>query len=215
MVRIGIYTDDFKFYYKVIKTLKEWGLPYCSIEDMLKIPLDIPVILSSTQDSHISPLQIRNSSPAGAIRSSIPRLTGKSFFSSLIIGIDPGPKPGIAVSGDEIITEAVETPGITEAVTFIKDALTDYSYRYSEIRIGNGDKPNRKKLLSELTDLDISIIVVNEKGTSSPHGIHNNALSAARITLVDDFQYRRFYSEIGVKRKDAIEREFRTIKMFV
>ncbi|EQD80978.1 hypothetical protein B1A_00319, partial [mine drainage metagenome] len=101
-------------------------------------------------------------------------------------------------------------------VTFIKNALSDYSFRYSEIRIGNGDKPKQKKInFTELTELDVSIIVVNEKGTSSPHGIHNNALSAARITLIDDFQYRHFYSEIGVKRKEAIEREFRTIKMFV
>ena len=41
MVRFGIYTDDFRFYYKAIKELKEWGLPFCSIDekfDQMRIP---------------------------------------------------------------------------------------------------------------------------------------------------------------------------------
>ena len=215
MVRFGIYTDDFRFYYKTIRELKDWGLPFCSIDDISDIPVDIPVILSSSSDKPMDRFQIRESSPIRAIRKALPILAGKKQFSSLIIGMDPGPRPGVAILADLIITEANEMPDIHEAVLFIKNVLNDYNYKFFEIKIGNGDKPNRKKLVSEISDLNVDYTIVNERGTSGPHAIHNNALSAARMTLIDNTKFRKYPDKPGVKRKNAIESEFRTIKILV
>ncbi len=215
MVRFGIYTDDFRFYYRAIKTLKEWKLPYCSIDNATDIPIDVPIVLSSLKDDQIIKFQIRANSPERAIRKALPILAGKREFTSLVIGIDPGPKPGVAVSADMIIVEAKELPSISDAVLFVKGVLSDYNYRQSKIKLGNGDKPNRKKLIFHLVQLDVEVNIVNEKGTSGPHAIHNNALSAARITLIDDSRFRNFKTQNGIKRRDAIENEFRTLKIFV
>ncbi|MHB1492162.1 MAG: hypothetical protein ACYCR7_00435 [Thermoplasmataceae archaeon] len=215
MVRFGIYTDDFRFYYRAIKTLKEWKLPYCSIDNATDIPIDVPIVLSSLKDEQIIKFQIRENSPERAIRKALPTLAGKREFTSLIIGIDPGPKPGVAVSADMIIVEAKELPSVSDAVLFVKGVLTDYNYKQSKIKLGNGDKPNRKKLIFQLVQLDVEVNIVNEKGTSGPHAIHNNALSAARITLIDDSRFRNFKTQNGIKRRDAIDSEFRTLKIFV
>ncbi|OWP56167.1 MAG: hypothetical protein B2I17_07485 [Thermoplasmatales archaeon B_DKE] len=213
MGRIGIFTQDFKFYHDVIYQLREWELPFVSIEDPGQIPEDVPVVLSADGDDQL-PRQIKSSNPVQAIRMALPRLLNRYDFNSIIIGIDPGPRPGIAVTADMILTEAYECPDTASVGKEVQEIADFYSYKNISIKIGNGDKPNRMAIMDALEKTNIGITIVDETNTSMPHKIHDNALSAARIAFIEGNYYplavpRKF------NRKDVYDKEFVTIRKLV
>ncbi|PYB67875.1 hypothetical protein DMB44_06780 [Thermoplasma sp. Kam2015] len=211
MPRVGIITSDFKFYHDVINELKSWKIPFVSLDLKDGIPDDVVVILSSIRDDIDLPGQVKAQDGIDGIRRAIPRLLNKTMFKDLIIGIDPGPKPGIAVFGDDVLLEAFECPTVFSVRNFVDSISMSYSYENIMIKIGNGDKPNREIIMSRLSDVDIAIEIVNEKNTSTPHKIHDNALSAARIAQINGF-YPTKKIPIKFSRKNVYEKEFTTLR---
>ncbi|AGO61193.1 hypothetical protein [Ferroplasma acidarmanus] len=213
MTRVGIYTHDFKFYHDIIKELKRWNLPFFSIPDLYSIPGDINVILSSEQDPFTLPGQIKAVTATEGIRRSLPVLLNKSQFTRVIIGIDPGPRPGIAVMSDNVLMEAWECPTICGVKDDVLDVVKNYSYRYIMIKIGNGDRPNRDIIIKQLKNI-APMVIVNEENTSTPHKIHDNALSAARISLIDD-RYDTSRTPVKFSRKNIYDKEFITLHSLI
>ena len=213
MTRVGIYTHDFKFYHDIVMDLKRWNLPFFSITDLYSIPADINVILSSINDTFTLPGQIKASNSIEGIRKCLPLLLNREEFNKIVIGIDPGPRPGVAVMGDEVLLEAWECPVIANIRESIIRIIEDYSYRYVMIKIGNGDRPNRDLIIKHLKNL-APMIIVNEENTSTPHKIHDNALSAARISLIDD-RYDISKTPVKFSRKNIYEKEFTTLHSLI
>lgn len=216
MARIGVYTSDFKFYHDVIKLLKEWGLPFVSVESSESIPSDVSVILSSSKDEVKLERQVKSNDSKQALRMSLSRLLMKDAFDSLVIGIDPGPYPGLAVLADDVLTEAYECPSIDIVGGEIDSIVSSYHFNQLEIKIGDGDAPNRDLIIDSLREINLKVRVVDEKNTSFPHKIHDNALSAARIAQVEQ-QYLISDEQLmqNLKRKQAYEREFTTLRSLV
>lgn len=213
MTRVGIYTHDFKFYHDVIIELKNWNLPFFSITDLYSIPADINVILSSTSDTFVLPGQIKATNSTEGIRKCLPALLNKDTFNKVIIGIDPGPKPGIAVMADNVLMEAWECPSIGNVKKDVLAVIDNYIYDYIMIKIGNGDRPNRDLIIKQLKNL-ATVVIVNEENTSTPHKIHDNALSAARISLIDD-RYDISKTPVKFSRKNIYEKEFITLHSLI
>ena len=215
MARIGVFTMDFKFYHDVIQLLKQWQLPFVSLESPENVPPDVSVILSSSRDEVSLTNQIKSEKPEDALRKSLCTFVSKDSFESLVIGIDPGPYPGVAVFADNILTEAYECPILDKLGAEIHSIINSYMYKDLEIKVGNGDAPNRDNIIKTLKDLHLKITVVDEKNTSFPHKIHDNALSAARIAQIDKM-YRISENAISnQRRKTAYEREFTTLKSII
>ncbi len=213
MTRVGIYTHDFKFYHDVIRDLKVWNLPFFSITDLYSIPEDIKVILSSNRDTFTLYGQVKAASSIEGIRKSLARLLNKNSFERIVIGIDPGPKPGIAVMADNVLMEAFECPSICEIRHDVLAIANSYEYNYFIIKIGNGDRPNRDAIIKTLKNV-APVIIVNEENTSTPHKIHDNALSAARISLIVD-RYDLSRTPEKFSRKNIYEKEFTTLKSLI
>ena len=216
MARIGVFTSDFKFYHDIILLLREWNLPFLSIESSDSIPADVSVILSSSRDTFELENQVKSDSSIQALRMSLHRLLLKNRFGSLVIGIDPGPYPGIAVFADNVLMEAYECPSVSKIGEEIDSIVNSYSYSDMEIKVGNGDAPNRDQIIRSLELMKLKIKVVDEKNTSFPHKIHDNALSAARIAQVEHrYIISDGYQSQNMKRKYAYEREFTTLKSII
>jgi hypothetical protein len=214
MSRLGVFTFDFRFYYNVIHLLKHWKIPFTSIDSTLDIPDDIPVILSSIGDEDINYQQIKTKEPISAIRKAMPYLLEKRAFQCTYIGIDPGPKPGVAVLSDRILIEAFEVSDISTVGVEISKIKRDYLTDLMIIRIGNGDMPNREKILTQLYSLNLPINIVDENGTSKPHKTHDNILSAARIANIEFFHKDAINVREHRDRNSQLEKEFMTIKNF-
>ncbi len=216
MARIGVFTSDFKFYRDVIQLLREWNLPFMSIESTDSVPDDVSVVLSSSRDDFDIINQVKSDNPLQGLRMSLSKLLMRERFDSVVIGIDPGPYPGIAVFGDNILTEAYECPSLTQIGGEVSAIVASYTYSDLQVKLGNGDAPNRDYILDTLKSMELRIRVVDEQNTSFPHKIHDNALSAARIAQVD--QKYTISPELlaqNIKRKEAYEKEFVTLKSVI
>lgn len=211
MGRVGIFTLDFKFYHDIIADLRKWKIPFTSLESTSNIPRDVSVVLSSEKDERFWDRQINARDSTYGIRNSLPLLMNREIFDEVIIGLDPGPYPGIAVVADNILTEAFETPVIDMVRKEIMEIKNSYRYRNISIKIGDGDKPHRDRIIKDLNDTGIELKIVDERNTSMPHKIHNNALSAARIASLGSIFVPPRNSE-KISKKDVYDREFLTIQ---
>ena len=211
MGRVGIFTLDFKFYHDIIADLRKWKIPFTSLESTSNIPRDVSVVLSSEKDERFWDRQINARDSTYGIRNSLPLLMNREIFDEVIIGLDPGPYPGIAVVADNILTEAFETPVIDMVRKEIMEIKNSYRYRNISIKIGDGDKPHRDRIINDLNDTGIELKIVDERNTSMPHKIHNNALSAARIASLGSIFVPPRNSE-KISKKDVYDREFLTIQ---
>lgn len=216
MARIGVFTSDFKFYRDVIQLLREWNLPFLSMESTDSVPDDVSVVLSSSRDDFTIANQVKSEKPLHGLRASLAKLLMREKFNNVIIGIDPGPYPGIAVFGDNVLMEAFECPSLQQIGGEVGAIVDSYMYADLEVKVGNGDAPNRDYILSALRAMELRIRVVDEQNTSFPHKIHDNALSAARIAQVEDrYTIAPELQSQNMKRKEAYEKEFVTLKSVI
>lgn len=189
MHRLGIFTSDFRFYHDAVKLLKEWSLPFESLESRESVPGDVLAVLTSERDEFEVEKQVRGANALQALRRSLPRLVGKTVFARIVIGIDPGPKPGVAVVCDGVVSEALEISALSVLPDYISGVLADYPYIDLFAMVGNGDKPNRDVIVESMRKLGVRVIIVDERSTTIPHKRENNALSAAIIAMAQDRKY--------------------------
>ncbi len=211
MGRVGIFTLDFKFYHDIIVDLRKWKIPFTSLESTSNIPRDVAVVLSSEKDERFWDRQINARDSTYGIRNSLPLLMNREVFDEVVIGLDPGPYPGVAVIADNVLTEAFETPMIEMVRKEVMEIRDSYRYKNISIKIGDGDKPHRDRIIQDLAETGIDLKVVDERNTSMPHKIHNNALSAARIASLGSIFVPPRNSE-KISKKDVYDREFLTIQ---
>ncbi len=210
MGKLGIYTKNPRFYYGVIRALRDFGINFISIENVSEDLKNVDVVLSSGGDMRISEKQIFQDDPVRAVRRSFSFFMGSEKFHTIYIGIDPGPKPGIAVTSNNVVLEAFELFDISRIGSMVETLIADYGAEYCSFRVGNGDKPNRQYILKQISPLGLNIEIINETGTSFPHKTHDNALSAARIANIEIF-LKNGPSLTVKKRRELIEEEFRTL----
>ena len=212
MPKLGVFTSNFLFYHNIVQLLKRMNVPFELTSASQETHAQI--IISALGDPDAGALQIRGNDPLGVMRKVFPRVMGKSQFSKIVIGIDPGPRPGVAVMGDSVLLEAFEIVDPHRISRVLSTIMSDYDYKECVVRLGDGDLPNRKIIERELLVMRIPVKIVDESNTSFPHNLHNNALSAARIARSEDSSYRTV-NFAGLKRKEIFEREFVTIRKFL
>jgi hypothetical protein len=103
---------------------------------------------------------------------------GKKRFSKIIVGIDPGPKPGIAVIGDGNVIEEIQLSHVGEVRKIVDDINVGYGVEHFIVRIGDGDIVNRNKIVNSLVDT-YRVEIVNEKNTSE--SITNRNVESAKV----------------------------------
>lgn len=99
-------------------------------------------------------------------------------FEEIIIGIDPGKYPGIAILGNNK-TVSVHHVSEGEVCPLIKRIREEYWNKKILVRIGHGARLIRTRLINDLLDLGLRIEMVDETGTT-PHlgkGVHGQVVS--------------------------------------
>jgi hypothetical protein len=192
MKTIGVYTKDFSLYYDLLRILKKRKIAYVSLNTLENIPSRISVILTSNSEMHVikSPKVIAADayeSVEHAIDLAQQMLLGKDMYNKLIIGIDPGDKPGIAIVGDDVLIQKlnVETP--EKVLIKIKMIIKEFPSKDIIIRIGHGSIITRNRIINSLIVLKLPIEIVDETKTSSNQQTsraERDSESAAAIALL-------------------------------
>lgn len=191
MKTIGVYTKDFSLYYDILRVLKKRKIPYVSLTSTDHIPHRIGVILTSNNEIH--DIRVANKIIAADAYESIDQavdkalhiLIGKTLYTQVYIGIDPGEKPGIAVVGDDILLQKKQVKSPEEVYETIKWILSEYPSRECIIRIGHGSITIRNRIINSLIPLGVSIEIVDESKTSLDHPrSKRDAEAAAAIAML-------------------------------
>jgi hypothetical protein len=191
MKKIGVYTKNFSLYHDIIKTLNGKNVPFVVLLDPKKISSTVGVILTSSVEKNELKKKYKVVSvdtfpnPSIAVDRALELLHGGQKYEKLIIGIDPGEYPGIALYGDDSLLNKWNTNSLPEAIDLIKHILKEYQSSEKIIRIGHGSNIIRNHIINMLLPLGVTIEVVDEhKTTDKKMRVEKDSEAAAKIALI-------------------------------
>lgn len=86
-------------------------------------------------------------------------------FEQIIIGIDPGKYPGIAVLGNNR-TISAHRVSVSEVCPLIRKIMREYRGKKLIVRIGHGARLIRSRLVNDILDMGLEVEMVDETGTT-------------------------------------------------
>jgi hypothetical protein len=160
-----------------MEALRKKGLPFTQLEIGQSLPSKDTIWFGSEEE-------VANAIGEGrgiacnidccesAVTQAIILRNGLSEIENISIGIDPGPRPGLAWLADGVVVEHINS--ITTAAEF----------KNMTLRIGDGAPLSRDRIINKCLENQWNIEEVNEAKTS--HGLlrHNHSTSAVRIALL-------------------------------
>ena len=192
MKTLGVFTTDFSLYHDVLKVLKQRHIPYVSLSSPKNIPSRIGVLLTSSKEEVVMKFHRivavdTYDTIEKAIDAALQQLIGKEMYSRIVIGIDPGERPGVALLGDDIILQKTQVSSPEKVAPLIKQYLNDHPATATIIRIGHGAPVTRNRIINSLIPLQVPIEIVDETKTTSSHQLRRldrDREAAAAIALL-------------------------------
>ena len=210
---LGILTEDFRLYHDVVAALRARGLPFVTLSFSRRIPENVGAILTSSAEAariH-SPHVVVVDDVENAIAKAGQVSTGKTDGPELLIGVDPGREPGVAVlgDGDVLDTRLASSP---EAVRDqVRTAVQMFPARQVRVRVGHGDPTNRNRILNSLAADRLRVEIVDEAGTThrSPQPDLDAAVDIARtpgVRVEPPFEVRPTPGEVReIQRRSRLQ----------
>jgi len=96
-------------------------------------------------------------------------LNGRNDINQVVIGIDPGKNPGVAVLEDGQVSEVYHVPA-RDVPGLVRKILENYPGKDIVIRIGDGARLVGTRLINSILDMGVNVEVVDETGTSPSMG---------------------------------------------
>ena len=114
---IGIMTANFRFFYEIVQILKEHRVPFVTLDFDEDVPINVGVVITTREEKQNVRFHrvVAENSPAMAYKLAHGQLKGREKVDTMVVGIDPGRRPGLAIIGDGRVLFA-ETVGSPEAV---------------------------------------------------------------------------------------------------
>jgi hypothetical protein len=171
---VALATRDPALYAELADVLRDRRIPTVSLLPGQRVPRQAAVVLTSEEEAasivHHHVLAV----PREGDRTGVWAEVGSALMAhdgrgELVVGIDPGPRPGYAVlEGNDSIAEGVlEDP---EAVGRLGSHLRRrFPGRPIRFRVGSGDRLARDRIVNALLPVRRPVEVVNEQGTT-PRG---------------------------------------------
>ncbi len=181
---IGILTEDFHFFYELVKGLKERGMEFVSLEEGREVPPNVGVVVTTPKeagDIDFDPLVAAEDAEM-AINVARCVLAGGTRVRTVVIGIDPGSTTGIAIYGEGrlLATDEVDSP--EKAAESVGKLLSCLRYSHSVARVGHGDATKRDRIIRSIWGMVDEVEVVDETGTTGRVG-RDDVEAAKRIAM--------------------------------
>ncbi len=181
--RIALITDDFAIFQSILEVTKFRSIDTLVLSFSDPIPPDIGSVITSASESDrivFDPEKIVTFSEdaESTVNAALLKLNGKTGKGQIIIGIDPGKNPGIAVLEDDMVIAIYHTPS-REVMGAVRQILENYPPENCIVRIGHGARLVSAQLSNSLLDLGVRVELVDETGTTPAmgRGIHGSEIS--------------------------------------
>ncbi len=165
---LGLLTTDFRLYHDLVSVLKERDIPFASLSFNEPVPAEVAVVLTSPEEAHQIDFEprVQCDDVEDAVSQALQILRGVTSYREVIVGVDPGPRPGVAILGDGEVIES-RTASSPEAVRdILLGVLRNYDGEVFTVRIGHGDPTNRNRILNALSETGVRAEIVDERGTT-------------------------------------------------
>jgi hypothetical protein len=184
---VALVTRDPRLYHELAGFLRERGLPSVSLLPGDRIPESVAVVLTSDDElatiEHPHVLPVAEGGDRRALGAAIAHaLHAIPDDVDLVVGIDPGPRPGYAIVSDDLtlgegVLDAPDSIGV-----FAVQLRHRFPSRRVVFRVGSGDPPARNRIVNDLLSRRRNVELVDENGTT-PHGRRRprDAAAARRI----------------------------------
>ena len=178
---IGILTKDVRLYYDLIIFLKSRRIQFRMLDFDRKIPRDIGVVLTSQDELEAIDFEpkIAVTDLEADVRRARQVAAGMERAQELVVGVDPGPMPGIAAISQGKVIETAQAQNPAHAADIIFGILSDYSYSQCVLKIGHGAPEERDQLIELVGGSFDRVEIVDEASTSRAREGHED--SAVRI----------------------------------
>jgi hypothetical protein len=164
---IGVMTEDFHFFYRLVRRLKERGEPFTSLRFVDPVPWNVSVVITTCAEKEKVPFSLvaAHEDPDCAINMAKAMRKGGSF-KQLIAGIDPGRTIGLAIFGDGklLLTEELSWP--EETAKEIERLTDGIVYEELMVRIGHGDRTIRNRIIKSIWAIADRVEIVDETNTT-------------------------------------------------
>lgn len=165
---IGVFTNDFRFFYQVVRLLKERGEPFVSLGRSGDVPPSVGVVITTSKEKENIRFGkvVGLDDPEEAVNTAHCMLAGGTKYRTVIVGIDPGKSTGVAVYGEGKLL-ASETVGSPEQVAgSIARLLKCLSFSKAVARVGDGDPTKGNRIIRSIWPLFSEVELVDETGTT-------------------------------------------------
>jgi hypothetical protein len=166
---IVVATDDFRLYHAVVQELRDRGVVFTTVEPDESLPEGATVVITASDDcpeagdeppSDVEFVTADPDRPRAAVDQALAVLRGGG--GRTIVGVDPGPSPGIAVLVGGTVVAAFQVP-LSEAVETIRSEVEEEPDPL--VRVGDGDRLKGARIVNDLPE-DLDVELVDETGTS-------------------------------------------------
>ena len=189
MAKVVIRCADFKLAFRLMETLRKKGLPFTQLEIGQSLPSKDTIWFGSEEE-------VGNAMGEGrgiacninccelAVTQAMILRNGLSIIEHISIGIDPGPRPGLAWLADGVLMGVAQLEGIDFVVEHINSIITAAEFKNMTLRIGDGAPLLRDRIINKCLEHQWNIEEVDEAKTSRGLLRHNHSTSAIRIALL-------------------------------
>ncbi len=191
MNRICVATSRSRAYYSLVSRLRKAGLPFVSL-----VPgsshLGCEVVLTTVEEAGqfgplAMPIEELDENPSVLKGQVLSRLAGGE--ETLLIGVDPGTRIGMAVYYGEANLEFISFDSAEALCAGVASFVDRVPAKQSVVRVGNGNPALAMRLATSLADWvpKAAVEVVDESGTSSRavrmRGVQGDQRAAAKIAF--------------------------------
>jgi len=171
---VGLVTRDPSLYHELAGLLRERCWPTVSLFPGNRIPDSVAVVLTSPAEAHLiehpNVITVSEGIDRRALGAAVEHALGPSSpEEEIIVGIDPGPRPGYAVLAGATVIGQGNLDSPEAAGVFASHLRHRFSTRHVIFRVGSGDPPARNRIVNALLSHQRSVELVDEQGTT-PRG---------------------------------------------
>lgn len=187
--KILVRTDDFQLAYRIMHMLRSRNIDVEQVSLKQPLPSKASIWIGTVDEiasksSEGRPIAADLESIDLAVEAAIFALKGSSKTHRFTIGIDTGPRPGIAWFTDGVLIDTKQTESIEQCIKTIDSLIDHHDFQHLLIRMGKGSPSHRNRLLNAMLQQGYVVELVDERKTSRGLNRNQHSVSAIRIATL-------------------------------
>jgi hypothetical protein len=189
---IGLMTQNPRTYFEMLEALREQNIEFVALEPGESLPANVGAVITTPEERARIYFDrvVTDEQPDVAIAKARMMMASAGEVRNLMIGVDPGVKPGVAVLADGVVLTRylADSP---EAVSRIVGGVgEEYPEAEVVVRIGNGDRINRNRIFNALWEHGLRLEIVDERNTT-PRSQTPDEDAAVEIAMTPGYSPRK------------------------